>query len=207
MPPEAVDSKDNDRPRPHLGRHRHRRAHRAPGAGQEPAVLGDARAHRAVDRDRALPAVVRLGDEHRQRHPQLRALRDHGARDDLRHHHRRHRSLGRLDHGARRHRRRAVPDLGVSLVRRLRHGHARRARLRRRQRLLRRLCRHVVLRRDARHDVDRALARGGLLGQPDALQVRPRRADREGDRPGEVPERQPDSIFRTGSRPSRRTSG
>ena len=54
------------------------------------------------------------------------------------------------------------------------------------QRLFRRLCRHAVLRRDAWHAVDRALAGGGVFRQPDALPVRARRANRQGDRSGEV---------------------
>ena len=83
-------------------------------------------------------------------------------------------------------RRRPVPHLGISLVRRLLHGPAAGPDLRRGQRLLRRLCRHAVLRRDARHAVDRALAGGRLLRQPDALQIRARRADRQGHRPGQV---------------------
>ena len=65
-------------------------------------------------------------------------------------------------------------------------GIAGRPRLRRVQRLLRRLCRHAVLRGDARHAVDRAVVGGRLLGQSDALPVRARCADRQGDRPGEL---------------------
>ena len=77
-------------------------------------------------------------------------------------------------------------DLASALVRRVRRGAARGPRLRRLQRFLRRLYRHAVLRGDARHAVDRALAGGRAFRQPDALPVRTRCADRQGDRPGEM---------------------
>lgn len=75
MPPEVVDSRDQvDHAR--ISDVTGIAERTVLGAGQEPAVLGDGRARRAVDRHRALSTVVRLGDQHRQRHPQLRALRD-----------------------------------------------------------------------------------------------------------------------------------
>ena len=67
---------------------------------------------------------------------------------------------------------------------------------------------HAVLRGHARHAVDRAVARGRVLGQPDALQVRARRADRQGDRPGALAGAASRATgFPTGSRSSRRISG
>ena len=59
-------------------------------------------------------------------------------------------------------------------------------RVRRLQRLLRRLCRHAVLRGDARHAVDRALAGGRAVRQPDDLPVRARRARSSRRSAGEV---------------------
>ena len=133
-----------------------------------------------------IEAEFRHGRQCCQHDPQLRALRHHGARHDGGDHHRRHRSFRRLGHGPRGHRRRAVPHLGISLVCRLRHGTGGRPGLRRVQRFLRRLCRHAVLRGDAGHDVDCPLIGGGVFRQPDALQIWPRCADRQGDRPGEM---------------------
>ena len=136
---------------------------------------------------RTLSARVLFGQQHRQHHPELRAFRHHGRGHDLRHHHRRHRPFGRLDHGARGNRRGAVPDLGIPVVDRV-LGMGLLAGL---------ACGAVNGFFVAYVGISPFVVTLGMMsiarvtgrcrfGQPDALPVRPRCADREGHRPGKV---------------------
>ena len=139
-------------------------------------VLGDGRAHHHLRRDElAAAGLVRDAGQLLQHHPQLLVHRHHGARHDGGDRDRRHRPLGRLDHGTDRGRERSHPGGGLSLVgcggRRPGRGISRRPH----QRTHHRLSRAFAVRHHARHAGDRAVGRGGAVGQPDALQVRPGR--------------------------------
>ena len=78
-------------------------------------VLGDDRAHHHLRRDELPSAgVVRDFGKLLQHHPQFRFHRHHGARHDGGDRDRRHRSLGRVDHGTGGGRERSHPGGGLS---------------------------------------------------------------------------------------------
>ena len=149
-----------------------------------------------IARDGRLPAALLHLGQHRQRGAQLRALRHHGARHDaviitggidL--------SVGSIM-GLVAHRRGPAPDLrsipGISPSRRD-CSPASPAAPSTGSSSPTSACPSFVVTLGML-SIARSLA-VVVLRQPDALPVRPRRADREGDRPGEIPSGQPDSVF------------
>ena len=148
-------------------------------------VLGDGRARCiiCVVMSCAAARVVRDAGQFLQHHAQFLLHRHHGAGHDRGDRDRRHRPLGRLDHGPGRGlvrpdaARPAIPGGRPSIV-----GLGGGLRRRPDQRLDHRLSRSLAVRHDARHAGDRALGRGGAVGQPHDLQVRPRRTGVQGSR-------------------------
>ena len=143
--------------------------------------------------------LVRDVGEFLQHHAQLLVHRHHGARHDAGHRHRRHRSLGRLDHGADGGRLRPDARSRLSLLgARSWSGSGRGRRSSGSSTASHRLCRPVAVRDDARHAVDRALGRGRAVGQPDALQFRAGRAGVQSARRRRAQSRSdfPDSAIR-----------
>ena len=122
------------------------------------------------------PASFATRRQFLQHHPQLRLHRHHGARHDRGDHHRRHRPsvgsiMGLVGVVARPDAARPASPGALAIVAGLAAGVVAGARQRRADRL----CRPVALRGDARHAVDRALARGGAVAEQDDLRFRPRR--------------------------------